>query len=600
MKMKNIWRAQWLLVLVLSLLLSACAKEEDTRSYQEVKIEGVKINNELFTPTYTNNVAQIIIPAGRDLSKVKLQLLVVNGSAEGFENNAVIDARKPLNISLKGDDGKQLNVVLKIQSPPSLSNFIIEGMSIPKADVHFGATSLIVQVPQATNLTSLKVSMEFLNGTLIDFTNGTSLDYTTPKTVKVKGADGETIYSYDLIITTEPIGPAVIKGFIVNGIPTDAVVMIDPATIVPYVTGLTNFAVADVTLQTGFGNTIDPAFTGKGLNLLSGTNKVKVTGSDGIQKEFTIGVPQISVPPVFAKDYASFNFGANDMVGAAFSGSNIVIANYSAVSTGVIGPNYYTLTGQFAGTLNKTGVVITHSLRKVASDANGALLVVPLGLSDAEQITYKWDNVTAAAVPYIKYSKASLGVSYTPRSAGINISGSLSGNATITIGMAQQSDIFVWTVTGGVLNPIPQKLTFPYDKASFYYAIESLPAGTPGYVGASVGTNFSGIISLSSTMTELHKQSGIVATDCKVIAHKGRTYLAYVAFSLGKGAYMRICDITDGQADSYRNPIFNVLMESTAANGNNTMDVDMAVINGKLHVLFACTNMGMNLYKLEN
>lgn len=597
--MKKIFKREWVLLLVLTLLISACSKVEDTRDYQDVKIEGVKINNELFTPTYNGNVAQIIIPAGKDLSKVKLQLLIVNGSAVNFENEAIHDARKPINITLKGANNKQIDVVLKIQSPPALSNFIIEGLNIPKADIHFGATSLIVQVPKTTNLTALKVSMEFLNGTLTGFTNGTAVDYTTPKTFKITGVDGTTIYNYDLIITTEQIGPAVIKGMTVNGIATDSVVLVAPATVIPYVNGLTNFALSDVTIQTGFGNTIDPAFTGKSLNLLTGTNKVKITGSDGIQKEFTIAMPQVSVKPLFAKDYAAFNYGTNDMVGVAFSGSHIVVANYSAVAPVVIGPNYYSLAGQLEGTLNKTGVIITHSLRKVASDDNGALLVVPLGLADGEQITYKWDNVTAAPVAYIKYSKASLGVSYTPRSAGINISGSLSGNATITIGMAQQRDVFVWTVTGGVLNPTPQKLTFPYDKASFYYAIEPLPAGAPGFVGASVGTNFSGIISLSNTMTELSKQSGLVSTDCKVIAYKGRIYLAYVAFSLGKGAYMRICDITDGQADSFKNPIFNVLMASTAANLNNTMDVDMAVIDGKLHALFACTNLGMNLYKLE-
>lgn len=598
--MKKYLKCGWALSLLLMLLIGACSKVEDTRGYQDVKIEGVKINNELFTPIYNGNIAQIVIPAGRDLSKVKLQLLVVNGSVENFDNNGTFDARKPMNLTLKGENGKQVNIVLKIQSPPLLSTFVIEGISIPKEDVHFGAKSLIIQVPKTTNLTALKVSMEFLNGSLVDFTNGTAMDYTNPKTFKVKGVDGETIYTYDFIITSEQIGPAVIKGFTVNGIATDHVEEVAPNTIIPYVKGLTNFAASDVTIQAGFGNIVDPAFTGKGLNLLSGTTKVKITGSDGITKEFIIGVPQIAVEPVFAKDYATFNYGANDMVGVAFSGSHIVVANYSAVGTGVIGPNYYSLSGQFEGTLNKTGVIITHSLRKVASDDNGALLVVPLGLADGEQITYKWDNVTAAPVPYIKYSKASLGVSYTPRSAGINISGSLSGNATITIGMAQQRDVFVWTVTGGVLNPTPQKLTFPYDKASFYYAIEPLPAGAPGYVGASVGTNFSGIISLTSTLTEINKQSGLVATDCKAISYKGRTYFAYVAYSTGKGAYMRICDITDGQADSFKNPIFNVLMASTAANLNNTMDVDMAVINGKLHAVFACTNLGMNLYKLEN
>jgi hypothetical protein len=599
--MKTIKYFKWRLsipFLLMALLIVSCKKKEDIREYQDVKIEGVKINNELFTPVYTGNVAQIVIPGGRDLSKVKLQLLIVNGEAVNFENNETYDCRKPISVSLEGSNGRQVDVVLKIQSPPALSTFIIEGMSIPKEDIHFSARSLIVQVPETTDLTALKVSMEFLNGTVLDFTNGISIDYSTPKTFKIKGIDEETIYTYDLIVTSEQIGPASVKAMTINGVATDSVVLVAPSTLVPYVKGLTNFAKANVTLEVGFGNTLDPAFTGTGLDLLSGTSKVKVTGSDGIQKEFSIGRPQLSLLPVFSKAYASFGYGANDLVGTAFSGTHIVVSNYSAVAPTVIGPNYYNLSGQFEGTLNKANVTIAHSLRKLASDDNGAFLVVPLGLTDAEVTTYKWNNVTAVADPYIKYSKASLGVSYQPRSAGINISGSLSGNAIITIGMAQQADVFIWTVTGGVLNPVPQKLTIPY-VGSYYWGIEPLPVGTQGYVGAVVGSSFTGILSMNNTMSELSKQSGLIATDCKVINRNGRLYLAYIAFSSGKGAYMRICDITDGQADSYKNPIFNVLMVSTAANVNNTMDVDMAVINGKLHAVFACTNLGMQLYKLE-
>ena len=581
------------------MLFAACSKDEITREYEGVKIVGVKINNELFTPTYSDDVTQVVLPAGRDLSKVKVQLLVANGSVANFENNATYDCRKPIPVTLKGSDGKQANVILKVQSPPSLSSFIIEGVTVPKENVHFSQGSLIVQVPKTINLTQLKVTMEFTNGTLMDFTNGTAADYTSAKTFKIKGVDEETEYTYDFIITTEQVGPASIKAMVINGIPTDSVVVKPNSVLVPYVQGLSDFSKAQVSLTTGFGNKVNPAFTGVDLNLLSGNTKVKVTGSDGIEKEFTIAVPQLSLTPLFSKAYETFGFGANDLAGVAFSGNHIVVSNYSFVSPTVMGPNYYDLTGAHAGVLNKTGLNIVHSLRKIASDSKGAILGVPLGITTTEQTIYKWDNLTAAPVPYIKYSSASLGLSYAVRSAGINISGDLSGNAIITVGMAQKTEVFVWTVTNGVLNPTPQKLDFPFSGTSYYWSVEPLPIGTPGYVGAATGNNFNGIISLNNTLGELHKQTGVVATDCRVMNYKGRTYLAYTALAVGRGAVMRVLDITDGQVASYQNPIMDALMPSSAANANNTMDVDLAVIDGKLHAVFACTNIGMRLYKLE-
>src|SRR5690606_8774800 len=332
------------------------------------------------------------------------------------------------------------------------------------------------------------------------------------KTFKLIGVDGETTYTYDFIITTEQIGPATVSGMTINGLATDSAVLVSPSTLVPYVKGLTNFASADITLETGFGNRVDPGFAGKGLNLLAGNVKVKVTGSDGIEKEFTIGTPRLSLTPLFSKKYSEFGFGANDLAGIAFSGNHIVIANYSAVPPTVVGPNYYDLTGKHVGVLDKTNVVIAHSLRKLASDDKGAFLVVPLGLTPNEQTVYKWNSVTAAPVPFIKYSKASLGVDYDPRSAGINIAGSLDGNAIITIGMAQKTDVFVWTVTGGVLNPTPQRLTIPYTP-SFYWSVEPLPMGNPGFLGAFIGNSFKGIVALNNTMSELHHQPDVLASD---------------------------------------------------------------------------------------
>ena len=589
------------LLLLIVVTFSACDKKEELdRMYEGVKVVGVKVNGELFLPTYSNNDVNISIPAGRDLSKVKIQVLVANGDILNFDNDQIMDVRKPVPLTLNGTDGVSQNVLLKIKSPPSLSSFIIEGLTIPRSDVFFSATSLIVQVPVGTNLTNLKVTMGFVNGTLQEFVNGIALNYTNPRTFKLMGVDETTIYNYDLIITTEKVGPASVRSMTINGIPTDSVVIVAPATLIPFVKGLTNFSNSTVTITAGFGNRINSAFTGTNLNLLTATSKVKITGSDGIEREFTIGVPQLSIVPIFERLYSELGFPVNDLTGVALSGNNIVIPNFSAIAPTVVGPNYYNLAGVQQGVLNRTGTVVANSIRKVATDSKGVILGVSLGLTTNAQFIYKWDNVTAAPTPYITYSSATLGLGTTAfRAAGINISGSLDGDALITVGLAQRSEVYVWKVTGGILDPNPARLTHPYTSTGFYWSIEPMPTGTPGYIGLFSGVSLNGIASLTNTVGEITRQSGISATDGKIIRLNGRTYLAYTVFTSGRGAFFRISDITDNQASSIQNPIMNVLMPSTQGNGNLTMDADMAIINGKLHAVFACTNIGMRFYKLE-
>ena len=59
-------------------------------------------------------------------------------------------------------------------------------MTVPNSDIHTGEESLIVQVPEETDLTTLKVTMEYINGTIMDFQNGVTLDYTNPRSFKNK------------------------------------------------------------------------------------------------------------------------------------------------------------------------------------------------------------------------------------------------------------------------------------------------------------------------------------------------------------------------------------------------------------------------------
>lgn len=585
----------WLLILAVSACFASCSDEDETRPYEGATIPGVKVNGTLYLTKTENNVVYAVLPAGEDLSNVRLQVMVTNGTLTGFENDIRRDCRKPIDLVVNASDGEQLNVKLRVQSPPALANFIIEGMVIDKSSIYWSDKSLIVQVPKNADLKALNVSMILINGTAVDFENGMERDYTEPVKFNIKGVDEETIYPYELIITTEQVGPASVKKMILsNGVETDSVALIaddKSLTLVPYFNSLTNFSNVDVTLETGFGNRIDAAFTGKGLNLLKGDHKVKITGSDGIEKEFTIGVPKLSLTPLF-----SVNGDASRTI--AFSGDKIVGVNMGAATI-------YDMTGANLGKLSIAGTNINtaadYGVHKLATDDKGVILGVQMGngfTGTKEVVIYKWNSVTdAAPTKYITFSQSSLGVSFATRTAGLNVSGALDGNATITVALASSTTILEWTVTNGVLNPTPQKKEVTTDgKPSNYYSVEPLADG--GYVMAVTTSVTSGVYLLSNTLSVSFGVTGIQTTDVRVTKYNGRVYCALPVFASGKGHYLRLFDITDGQKASFSNPIMDVLY-APGNNGNLTMDADFAVINGKLHIAFLGTNSGIRVYCLE-
>nr|WP_294786697.1 hypothetical protein [uncultured Flavobacterium sp.] len=595
-------------------LLSSCDDSfKDERSYQSAKIVAVKLNNVLYNIADNDaNEAKVVLPAGTNLKEVKTEILVANGTVVSPENNVNRDLTKPVDVSISGQDGESSVWKLIVQSPPKLTNLSVVGLPIAKDKIFFGKTSIIVQVPVGTDITNLAVTYDFSNGTLKNYVNGTTKDYSfnlpskAPFSLEVLGVDGVTVYKYDVVFTSEAVGPAKINSMVINGDVTSEVIVVDAAKniVQPVVPYLTNFSDATVVINASFGNTIDPAFKGTNVNTLAGF-KVKITGTDGIEREFTVKNPLIKSNPILEKSHADFGFAANAGSSAGFSGNNIVIATnaMNAGQTAVLGINAYSLSGTYLNGLAKTGTnfdggAVT-GIRKLATDDNGKILGVQLGAGAGAATTLsiiKWNSISdAAPTNYITYSQNSLGLTFAPRSAGISISGSLDGNATITVPLAQKTNVLIWKVVNGVLNPTPTQQSFPYSGTGFYYSVQ--PDDT-GFVGASTGTAYSGINLMSGSFSETFKTtSGSVTTDCKTIVYKGRKYIAYVAFVGGKHVF-RLVDYTTASTAALESPILEVT-GAAVSNANNTVDADFAVINGKLHVLYYGTNDKLAVYKLE-
>ena len=593
-------------------MLSSCeVNYRDDRPFESAKIAAVRINNVLYTITNAGtNEAKVILPPGVNLTTAKTELLVANGQLVNFENGIPRDVSKPMDIQITGDDGASSTWKLIVQSPPLLVSLDVVGLPLAKDKINFGKTTIIVQIPVGTNITNLAVTYGFLNGTLKNFVNGTPKDYTITPTkppfkLQVIGADGVTVYSYDVIFTSDPIGPALIKGMVINGDTTSEMLIIDAAKniVQPVVPYLTNFSDATVQLIVGFGNNIDPNFKTTNVDLLKGI-KVKVTGTNGVETEFTIRNPLINNIPILEKSHASLGFKPNSGSSAGWSGNNIVIASHDMVagSPVTLGINAYDLAGNYLNGLAKTGTNFDGGaqtgIRKLATDDDGKILGVQLGVGATTQTLsiFKWNSITdPAPTSYITYTQASLGLSYVPRSAGISISGSLDGNATITVPMAGKTDVFVWTVTNGVLNPTPTARTFPYTGGGNYFSVQPY---ADGFVGAATGINFNGINLMGASLTETAKVSGSATSDAKTITYKGRKYIAYVTLQSSTNHVFRIVDFTAGNTYSLENPIMNIT-GGIVGNGNITVDADFKVIGGKLHVLFYGTNDRLAVYKLE-
>nr|WP_315148824.1 hypothetical protein [uncultured Flavobacterium sp.] len=590
-------------------ILSSCeVSYRDDRAFEPAKITAVKINDVLYTIVNTgNNEAKVVLNPGVNLTALKTELLVANGKLTNFENAVPHNLTKPIDIQILGEDGATSTWKLIVQSPPLLISLDVVGLSLTKEKVHFGKTTIIVEVPLGTNITNLVASYGFLNGTMTNYVNGTAKNYATnpPFKLLVLGADGTTTYGYDVIYTSDVVGPAQIKGMVINGDTTSEMLIIDPAKniVQPVVPYLTNFSDSTIQLITGFGNIVDPNFKTTNVDMLKGT-KVKITGTNGVETEFTILNPLINNTPVLEKSHASFNFAANAGSSAGWSGNNIVIAT-NAMNAGAIpllGINAYDLTGTYLNGLAKTGTnfdggAVT-GIRKLATDDDGKILGVQLGAGAGATTMLsiiKWNSITdPAPTNYISYSQTSLGLAYAPRSAGISISGSLDGNATITVPISGKTDVFVWTVSNGVLNPTPTVKAFPYAAAGNYFSVQPY---ADGFVGSATGVNFNGVNLMGATLTESAKISGAATSDCKTITYKGRKYIAYVAFVNSKHVF-RIVDITTPNAFSLENPIMNIT-GATVSNGNITVDADFKVINNKLHVLFYGTNDRLAVYQLE-
>jgi hypothetical protein len=586
--------------------MCACSENTDSRIYEPVKIVATYINGELISSdnlSVTDGRTTITLPPGTDLAKLKVRLTVVNGEVINFPADVETDFRRPMNITLHSFNGADETITFHIISKPLLLDFFIEGMSVPKENIFAGENSIIVQVPVGTDFTGLKVTMAFRNGELSGFTNGVVHNYTNPVAFNVIGVD-DTVYPYALIITDQEVGPASVQDVQANDAEAAVIeVKANGEVQVNYKT-LTNFAAASLTITTGYGNELIDFVNGAVTNLWD-EPVIKIKGTDGITKEFKFLKPKLQLTAKFIKTPTDLGFGADAGASLCFSGNYVVASCHSGTNAGI---NYYDLTGTKIGSLKlPTGVDwgAIWGLRKIASDDNGAIIGVNLAAGGAVGTAYnvyKWNDVTDQnPVVLCSFTANTLGLTAT-RTNGVNVQGSLAGNAVITVPITTSKVVLKWTITNGTLvNTTPEKVSLDGNEANFgnYSSVEQYPGKPNTLVAGLAITGFGGIRSYVGGATTISVATTASSSDLRMRTIDGRVYLAHTVWGNARHTF-HFKDITDDNEAAYR---YNLLWDggyiATSANTNATVDVDFAQVSGKWYVAYLGTNGGIVCYELK-
>lgn len=607
--MKRTRNTQWLRYLacmaMIGFVFTACEEKEDPRPYEAAKIVAAYVNGTMITSDNLISDEQqttITLDPGTDLTQLKIKLVPINGDLVDFPTDIETDFTRPVDIKIHSYNGENTVIKLHVISRPLLVDFYIEGISIPQEDVHFGVSSIIAQVPEKTSLTALKVTVGFKNGTVSGFTNGVAMNYTNPVDFQVTGVDG-TVYPYQLIITDQPVGPASIRSLKANTAESATIEVDANGNVQVYFKTLTNFASAALTIQPGFGNEFVDFTNGTVVNLWT-SPKIKIKGSDGVVKEFTFKAPRLSLAEMFRKTPAEMGFGADGGASLCFSGNYIVASTHN----GTAGIHYYNVNGEKIGSLKlpadvNMGNAIT-GLRKIASDDKGVILGVNLaagGNVNTPYNIYKWNSVTDEnPVVLCSFKASELGLTAT-RTNGINVQGSLDGNAVITVPITTSKVVLKWTIQNGALVNVKPETIGLENESNFgnYSSVEQYPGKTTTWVGALATSNFSGLRSYLSSAPAVSVTGS--TTDLRMKTIDGRVYLAHTIWSSGSAKHI-FCfrDITDDNDAAYRhNMLDDNAFIATASNGNATNDADFGIIDGKPYVAYLGTNGGVVCFTLR-
>lgn len=350
-----------------------------------------------------------------------------------------------------------------------------------------------------------------------------------------------------------------------------------------------------------------------------------ITGVDGVAKTYTLRATEpvkldygIGINrKLWTKGGADLGFSANNEVGIAVSGDNIVITRRTNPSKFSV---YNRFTADFVRDIpSPFGSQLSFQM---VEDSVGHLLAASWAPKNAKFILYKYnDAMDNAPVKFLEWTNNNpAGI---PGDGGVgrrmNIYGDLNGNALIMAPAGISNIIYKWRVAGGALvSQTPEVMTFnglANGATSFGYYAEAQPVSADA--NANYFINYQFDIALVNGTT--HERIVAFSNDTKVygvfhmptayVSFNNARYLAIVKYSDYNLNRINTClfDVTSTSKIStpFTDPnygSFNVFVSDEfagTANGNGTADVAVGFSQNKerMQVYTLLTNGGVTAHE---
>lgn len=166
---------KYLICILLGLItFYSCSDDDDKRMIEPSKIVAIKLNTTLYSiDSKGTNVAEVVVPAGTNIEAMKTMIMVTNGKLSNFTNNIDHDLRKPFTVAIDGDNGEKSEWTISVISKPKLASLSVDDVLITSNLAVTDQSITVSELPSSVDITSARVSFNFLNGKLLNYENGT-------------------------------------------------------------------------------------------------------------------------------------------------------------------------------------------------------------------------------------------------------------------------------------------------------------------------------------------------------------------------------------------------------------------------------------------
>ncbi|KQT18465.1 hypothetical protein ASG31_07020 [Chryseobacterium sp. Leaf404] len=206
--MKTIFKKTYVIII---LLISAAftwscdsQMEDGLVTDVSVNISSFRVNNVSGEIDHKNDKIIVTLPYGTSVKALSPIIEIPQGSVISPASGTVIDFSQPVKFRVKnGNIYKDYQVTVQAQVP--IISFKINGLS---ATINHSSKTILLTMPEGTNLTALQPIIETGNGVSINPVSGTTINFTSPVPFTV--SNGSLMEVYTAKVTTPVSGPSVL------------------------------------------------------------------------------------------------------------------------------------------------------------------------------------------------------------------------------------------------------------------------------------------------------------------------------------------------------------------------------------------------------